>query len=148
MLFATESLTQALRQLEQHGRDGLPVISDDGQYLQGWLTTQNVLQAVARHIRAAQAGTADPQAATPAPVLPGPLAATEQPPAPLGGHQVLEVTIQAGSLAFGQPLGAIAWPPGYIPVSIKDACALRDPDPGITLAPSDRVSLLARTPTA
>ncbi len=29
VLFATESLTQALRQLELYGRDGLPVISDD-----------------------------------------------------------------------------------------------------------------------
>ena len=55
MLFATESLTQALRQLELYGRDGLPVIADDGQHLQGWITTQNVLQAVARHIRTAQA---------------------------------------------------------------------------------------------
>jgi CIC family chloride channel protein len=148
VLFATESLTQALRQLEQHGRDGLPVISDDGQYVQGWLTSNNVLQAVARHIHAAEAGTANPQAAAPAPVLPGPPAATGQPPAPLGGYQVLEVTIPAGSPAAGQPLGAITWPPGYIPVSIQDARALRDPDPGITLAPGDRVSLLARTPTA
>ena len=56
VLFASESLTQALRQLELYGRDGLPVISDDGQHLQGWITSQNVLQAVARHIRAAQAG--------------------------------------------------------------------------------------------
>ncbi len=49
VLFATESLTQALRQLELYGRDGLPVISDDGQHLQGWITSHNVLQAVARH---------------------------------------------------------------------------------------------------
>ena len=47
VLFAAESLTQALRQLELYGRDGLPVIADDGQHLQGWITTQNVLQAVA-----------------------------------------------------------------------------------------------------
>ena len=68
MLFASESLTQALRQLELYGRDGLPVISADGQHLQGWITTQNVLQAVARHIRTAAAGTAQPQpAAAPAP---------------------------------------------------------------------------------
>ena len=71
VLFATESLTQALRQLELYGRDGLPVISDDGQHLQGWITSQNVLQAVARHIRAAQAGTAQPQPAA-GPALPGP----------------------------------------------------------------------------
>ena len=54
MLFASESLTQAVRQLELNGHDGLPVISDDGQHLQGWLTSQNVLQSVARHISGAQ----------------------------------------------------------------------------------------------
>ncbi len=55
MLFASESLTQALRQLELYGRDGLPVISADGQQLQGWLTSQNVLQAIARQMHAAPA---------------------------------------------------------------------------------------------
>ena len=101
VLFATESLTQALRQLELYGRDGLPVIADDGQHLQGWITTQNVLQAVARHIRAAQAGTTQPQpAAGPAPH--GPHDDPGQAPTPLGGYQVLEITIAAGSPAAGQ----------------------------------------------
>ena len=63
VLFASESLTQALRQLELYGRDGLPVISADGQHLQGWITTQNVLQAVARHIHAAPAAPSAPSPA-------------------------------------------------------------------------------------
>ena len=144
MLFASESLTQVLRQLELYGRDGLPVISADGQHLQGWITTQNVLQAVARHIRTAEAGTAQPQpAAGPAPH--GPHDDLHQAPTPLSGYQVLEITIAADSPAAGQALGDIAWPPGYIPVSVLDNRTLRDPDPGITLLPGDRVSLLART---
>jgi len=117
VLFASESLTQALRQLELYGRDGLPVIADDGQHLQGWITTQNVLQAVARHIHTAQAGTAQPQpAAGPAPH--GPHDDLDQAPTPLGSYQVLEITIAAGSPAVDQALGDIAWPPGYIPVSV------------------------------
>ena len=144
VLFATESLTQALRQLELYGRDGLPVIADDGQHLQGWITTQNVLQAVARHIRTAQAGTPQPQpAAGPAPH--GPHDDLRQAPAPLSGYQVLEITIPAGSPAAGQALGDTTWPPGYIPVTVLDDHTLRDPDPGLTLVPGDRVSLLART---
>ncbi len=144
VLFATESLTQALRQLELYGRDGLPVIADDGQHLQGWITTQNVLQAVARHIRTAQAGPAKPQpAAGPAPH--GPHDDLRQAPTPLGGYQVLEITIAAGSPAAGQALGGIAWPPGCVPVLVLDNRTLRDPDPAITLLPGDRVSLLART---
>jgi CIC family chloride channel protein len=144
MLFATESLTQALRQLELYGRDGLPVISADGQHLQGWITSQNVLQAVARHLHAAPAATQAQHPATPA--APGPQTAPGQPPAPLHGYQILEVTISAGSPANGQTLGDTTWPPGWIPVTILDNHTLRDPDPGITLAPGDRVNLLAREP--
>jgi CIC family chloride channel protein len=142
VLFATESLTQALRQLELYGRDGLPVISDDSQQLQGWITSQNVLQAVARHIHAAQAGAAQPQ--PPAkPACPGPQDGLHAPPTPLAGYQVLEITIPAGSAAAGQALGDTAWPPGSVPVSVLDNHTLRDPEPGITLVPGDRVNLLA-----
>jgi hypothetical protein len=141
-VFATESLTQALRQLELYGRDGLPVISDDRQHLQGWITRQNVLQAVARHIHAAEAGTAQPQT-TAEPIFPGPRDDHHAPPTPLVGYQVLEVTIPAASAAAGQALADTAWPPGSVPVSVLNHHTLRDPDPSITLAPGDRVNLLA-----
>ena len=144
VLFASESLTQAVRQLGLYGRDGLPVISNDGQHLQGWLTSQNVLQAVARHISAAQAGAAQPQPAA-GPALPGRQDDLHRAPTPLGGFKVLEIAIPASSPAVGRKLGDITWPPGCVPVSVQDACTLRDPGPGITLAPGDRVSLLART---
>ena len=144
MLFADESLTQALRQLELYGRDGLPVISADGQQLRGWITSQNVLQAVARHMHAAPAAAQAQQAAALA--VSGPQAAPRQPPAPLRGYQILEITISAGSPAVGQPLGDTTWPHEWIPVTVLDNHTLRDPDPGITLAPGDRVNLLAREP--
>jgi CIC family chloride channel protein len=144
MLFAAESLTQALRQLELYGRDGLPVISADGQQLQGWITSQNVLQAVARHMHAAPSAA---QAQLPAaPAVPGPQAVPGQPPDPLDGYQILEITISAGSPANGQTLGETTWPPGWIPVTILDNHTLRDPDPRITLASGDRVNLLAPEP--
>ncbi len=158
LLFASESLTQAVRQLELYGRDGLPVVSDDGQHLQGWLTSQNVLQAVARQISAAQAGaaqtgaaqtgaaqtgTAQPQPAA-GPTAPGQQDDLRRAPTPLAGFTVLEIAIPAGSPAAGRKLGDITWPPGCVPVSVQDARTLRDADPGITLAPGDHVSLLAR----
>ena len=145
MLFAGESLTQTLRQLELYGRDGLPVVSADGQHLQGWITSQNVLQAVARHMHAAPGATAQAQPAT-EPALPAQPAAPREPPTPLPGYQVLEITIPAGSPAAGQALGDTSWPPGWVPVSVLDQHTLRDPDPAITLAPGDRVNLLARAP--
>lgn len=104
-----------------------------------------MLQAVARHIHTAQAGTAQPQpAAEPAPH--GPHDDLHQAPAPLSGYQVLEITISAGSPTAGQTLSDIAWPPGWTPVTVLDNHNLRDPDPGLTLAPGDRVNLLAREP--
>jgi CIC family chloride channel protein len=139
VLFATESLTQALRQLELYGRDGLPVISDDGQHLQGWITSQNVLQAVARHMHATPAGAAQAQPHSPQDDL-------REAPTPLRGYQILEITIPSGSPAAGQTLGGTSWPPGWVPVSVLDNHTLRDPDPGITLAPGDRINLLAREP--
>ena len=141
VLFASESLTQALRQLELYGRDGLPVIADDGQHVQGWITSHNVLQAVARHIRAARAGTAGAQTAPARPQSDLPEA-----PTPLRSHQILEITIPAGSSADGRKLGDTTWPPGLVPVTVLHARILGDPDPGIILVPGDRINLLAPAP--
>lgn len=62
-MFATESLAQALHQLEVYGRDGLPVLSADGQQVAGWVTNTSVLRAVAREISSSAEQTAEAQAA-------------------------------------------------------------------------------------
>jgi chloride channel protein, CIC family len=145
-VFAGESLAQTLRQLDAYGRDGLPVLSGDGRQVQGWITNASVLQAVAREI-----GGSPPQTSRPAARATGAGAgapATE-PPTPLPGYRVLEVSIDPDSPAAGKALGTIAWPEGFIPVSVLHHRNLDEPDPGVTLAPGDRVSLLApvSTPT-
>ena len=145
VLFANESLAQALRQVVLYGRDGLPVLSTDGQHLLGWITSQNVLQAVARRIGATLTATAQAQLAA-GWALPGPHPTLHNAPDPLRGYQILEVTITGDSPAAGQTLRDTAWPPGWVPVSILDNHTLRDPEPGITLAPGDRVNLLAPAP--
>jgi chloride channel protein, CIC family len=139
-VFAEESLAQTLRQLDAYGRDGLPVLSGDGRQVQGWITSASVLQAVAREI-----GTSPPQAPRPAehPAGAGQQASAAEPPTPLPGYQVLEVTIDPDSPAAGKALGTLTWPEGFIPVSVLRHRNLDEPDPGLTLAPGDRVSLLA-----
>jgi chloride channel protein, CIC family len=127
-LFASESLNQVLRQLDAYGRDGLPVLSSDGRQVQGWITNSSVLGTVAREIGGS------------------PQASPAQPPDPLPGYQVLEVTVEDDSPASGQKLGAITWPPGSIPVSVLQNRSLQEPDPELTLRPGDRVSLLAPRP--
>ena len=144
-LFGTESLAQALRQLEVYGHDGLPVLSADGHQIQGWITAPDVLRAIARQITTAQAEStqaqvsADWEHADPESLL-------RHPPTPLPGYQVAEITITAGSPAAGRKLGDVAWPRASAPVSVLRGHQLSPPRPEITLAAGDRVSLLTGAP--
>jgi chloride channel protein, CIC family len=135
-VYATESLAQVLRQLEAYGRDGLPVLSEDGLQVLGWITSASVLHAVSAEI-------ASPAPAAVSSAAPGPQATAPQPPNPLAGYQVREITLSADSPAAGQALGAIAWPAGSIPVSVLRDRTLQEPDPALTLTTGDRVSLLS-----
>jgi chloride channel protein, CIC family len=141
-VYATESLAQTLRQLEAYGRDGLPVLSDDGQQVEGWITNTSVLQAVAAELGSApaQAGQARPSN----PSDTGQSATDAEPPTPLPGYQVLEVIIGPGSPAAGMRLASIHWPTGSIPVCVLRHRTLQHPDPGLILAAGDRISVLAR----
>ena len=62
-LFATESITQALRQLEVYGHEGLPVPSADGHQIPGWVTAPDMLTTIGRQITTEQARTARAQPA-------------------------------------------------------------------------------------
>ncbi|NMH97545.1 chloride channel protein [Pseudonocardia acidicola] len=143
-LFANDSLAQALRQLVLYGRDGLPVLSTDGQELQGWITNQNVLRAVAAQIAAAEPGIvaghraaewADPEAD----------ADNHDPHSQLSGYQIAEIALRTDSSAIGRTVGELDWPPGYIPVSILHGRTLTDVDPDTRLRPGDRLNVLVPT---
>jgi chloride channel protein, CIC family len=144
-VFTAESLAQTLRQLEAYGRDGLPVLSADGQDAEGWVTSAGVLRAIAREIsdsqhQAARAQTAAGReydgAETPLP----------EPPTPLHGYQLIDLTVTPASPAVGARLGSITWPAGTAPVAILHDHAHR-PGPRRHPAPGDRISLLAPAPT-
>ena len=66
----------------------------------------------------------------------------EHPSVPLPGYYVAEITINGNSPAAGQKLSDVSWPPSSNPVAVLRGGSLRQPDPGITLVPGDRVSLL------
>ena len=144
-LFGTESVAQALRQLEIYGHDGLPVLSADGHQIQGWVTAPDVLRAIARQITAGQPGTAHAQLAADWDHA-DPDPARQHPPTPLPGYQLVEITIAGDSPASSRKLGEVPWPPASTPVSILRGRHLRPPDPQLTLAPGDRVGLLTATP--
>ena len=144
-LFASESLGQALRQLEVYGRDGLPVLSDDGHQIQGWATSASVLRALSRKISGAHDEVAQAQAAADwdHDVTESP---EQHPPAPLPGYQVIELAIADDSPAAGQKLKDVRWPPASTPVSVLRGRQLRAPHPDLTLTAGDRVSLLLPAP--
>ena len=146
-MFAGESLAQALRQLLVYGRDGLPVLSTDGRQVQGWVTNSSVLQAIARQIHTSQAQATQAQLAADW-ALPDPETVLREPPTPLPGYQMLEISVEEGSPAAGTTLGAIDWPPGSTPAAILHGRTMRDPDPNVTLAPGDRIILLRSEPPA
>jgi CIC family chloride channel protein len=145
VLFASESLSQALRQLEVYGRDGLPVLSSDGQRVEGWVTGASVLRALARHVTGGQAAAAQAQAAAD-PEHGDAESMLEHPSAPLPGYQVIEVTIPGDSPVAGRKLGELPWPPAATLVSVLRGRRLRPPEDGITLSAGDRVSLLVPVP--
>ena len=144
-LFGTESVAQALRQLEIYGQDGLPVLSADGHQIQGWVTAPGVLRAIARQITAGQPGTAHAQLAADWDHA-DPDSARQHPPTPPPGYQLVEITIAGDSPASSRQLGDVTWPPASTPVSILRGRHLRPPDPQLTLAPGDRVRLLTAAP--
>ena len=135
-LFATESVTQALRQLEVYGHEGLPVLSADGHQIPGWVTAPDVLTAIGRQITTEQARTARAQ---PAPTTVTP--AGIDPAAPAD-----PATRIPRSLRSPSPLTRL--PPGSTPVMGLRGHRPCRPGPDPTLAPGDRVSLLALAPTA
>ncbi len=144
-LFAGESLGQALRQLEVYGRDGLRVISADGQRIEGWGTNASVLQALARQLTTSRAETARAQLAADwghADLE----SSLREPPAPLRGYQLAEITLDETSPAAGRRIADVAWPAGSVPVTVLHAGRLRAAEPAIVLHPGDRISLLSRAP--
>jgi chloride channel protein, CIC family len=144
-LFATESLAQALRQLEVYGHDGLPVLSADGHQIQGWITAPGVLRAISRQLTAAQAETARAQASADGEHA-DPESLQQHPPAPLPGYRLIEIALTSGSPGTGRKLKDVTWPRATIPLSVLRGRRPRPPHPELVLAPGDRVSLLTTAP--
>jgi CIC family chloride channel protein len=141
-VFATEPLVDVLRQLKAYGRDGLPVLSEDGRHVEGWITNQSALEKVTKEL-------GSPDVPVPSDQSVGAEDGFRQeqdarPSTPLTGYQIAELTISETSDLVGRNLGSLTWPRGYTPVSFTRGNQVGDPDPSIVVEPNDRINFLGR----
>lgn len=141
VLFAEEDLEDARRQLVLYGRDGLPVLSRDGQ-LRGWLTRADVLRALATELGSSEQEIEQGALAAEFSVK-NPSAAVHLPSTPLRGYQMLELRILADSPARGRRIADIQWPADCLAVAVTNGREIRAARPEVLLEPGERVIVLA-----
>ena len=145
-LFGDETLEQALRQLTLYGPHGLPVISNDREHVQGWITRHDVLQTLAGSMSSSIREIEHGAIAADFPA-PDPKTLAHTPTTPLSGYEIVEITINPGSPALRRPVRNIAWPPGSRIVAITqghESVPLRN---DTQLHAGERITLLAPAPT-
>jgi CIC family chloride channel protein len=141
-LFGDETLEQALRQLALYGPSGLPVLSDDREHLQGWITRHNILdvltqtvqsseQSIEKGALAADFGVDDPSLLA------------HRSSTPLTGYEIVEITVGADSPARGRRVDEISWPPGCIVVAVAGRDTRVTSSNDTILHDGNRVLLLA-----
>jgi chloride channel protein, CIC family len=141
VLFADEDLEQARRQLVLYGRDGLPVLSHDGQ-LEGWVTRADILRALTTKLDRTEQeirnGEAAIQAAAGSQAAAGPA-----PTRPLPGYELLELRVRSDSPALGRQIGEIQWPEGSAVVALTHGREVHAAAPELRLHAGERVLVLA-----
>ena len=139
MLFAEEDLEDARRQLILYGRDGLPVVSRDGELL-GWLTRADVLRALATTLSSSD--TIANGAAAAEFAVRDLATAIHTPTMPLPGYEVLEMQIPPDSPAQGRRVADIQWPTDAIVVAVTQGREIHAARPDLQLHPGERVIVL------
>ena len=145
VLFADETLENALRQLALYGPDGLPVISNDQTQIVGWITNSDVLVALANRVRTS---TEEAEQGIRAIKFSGELPDhhSVNPSNPLAGYMIVEIPFADEAAIDGQRLNQIEWPPGWIVVAVANGRRTNAAKLGASLHRGDRVVLLAPIP--
>jgi chloride channel protein, CIC family len=141
-LFPDEDLEQALRQLVLFGHDGLPVLSHDGEHLRGWISRQDLLQALGDRLAAA-APEIERGAVAAEFAVDHPEVRVHSPTTPLEGYRMVEVQLEAGSPASGRRANELGLPSGSLVVAVRRGEKLVAAQDGLQLDPGDTVIILA-----
>jgi CIC family chloride channel protein len=141
-LFSDETLEQALRQLSLYGPSGLPVLSDDREHLQGWITRHDILDALTRTVQSSEQSIEHGALAANFGVD-NPSLVAHQSSTPLTGYQIVEITVGTNSPSLGRRVDEIAWPPGCLVVAVTEPDARVTTNTDTILHDGKRVLLLA-----
>ncbi len=143
VLFADETLENALRQLALYGPDGLPVVSADRGRVVGWITNDDVLSALAARVRVSAGEVAQGVRATER-AGETPRHQPEEPPTALEGYDIVEIAADALPGAVGNRVDEINLPPGCIAVAVTDGRRTNVAGPGTVLRREQRLVLLVQ----
>jgi CIC family chloride channel protein len=141
VLFADEDLEQARRQLVLYGRDGLPVLTHDGQ-LKGWLTRADILAALTTKLATTEREIREGAAASDATGQTSDVTAATNPTRPLPGYELIEVRVPPDSPALGRQISDIQWPDGSAVVALTHGREVHAAAPDSRLQPGERVLVL------
>lgn len=140
-LFLDETLEQALRQLLLYGRQGLPVLGEDGESVVGWVSNQDLLRAFARRlgqsVRQATAGAEAAEWASEAP-----LERARAPRNPLRGYTLLSFDLKEGDRVAHRRVGDVAWPKASLVVAVRHDGTSITAGGTTVLSPGDRLTVL------
>jgi CIC family chloride channel protein len=141
-LFPDEDLEQALRQLVLFGRDGLPVLSHNGEQLRGWITRQDLLGGLGDRVIAStpeiERGALAAEFA-----LDEPESRLHVPTTPVRGYRIVEATIRSGSPASGRRAREVELPDGCLLVAVSEDGKMVAPPEELRLGPGHKVVVLA-----
>ena len=141
-LFSDEDLEQALRQLVLFGRDGLPVLSHDGEQLRGWITRQDLLGALGDRVIAStpeiERGALAAEFA-----LDEPESRLHVPTTPVRGYRIVEAMIRSDSPASGRRVREVELPAGCLLVAVSEDGKMVAPPEELRLGPGHKVVVLA-----
>ena len=145
-LHPSQSLEQALTQLVHHERSGLPVVSQDGRRVLGWLSHRDLLraynEAMTRSVTEAQRSpTVTPRVPVAAPRRPV-RPAVQRTLARLQGYRVIDVELAAGQHPVGSRVAEVAWPPKSLLLAIRREGEPFTATEDTRLEQGDRLSLL------
>jgi CIC family chloride channel protein len=142
VLFGDEDLEHALRQIVLYGKDGLPVLSHDGNELQGWITTEDAMRALGARVHSsAQEIERGAEAAEFA--VENPHEQVHEPSSPLSGYEIVEVTVRPNAPVCSRRVDEVDWPAGSRVVAVSKGGEFLVPRQGVELNPGDRVVLIS-----